>query len=110
MKSRLIGLLIIVVCLALCSTAMAQTSGLPVRRIGIVTDGPWVRYPGTIDLFKQEIIAMAAEEFDIRFPDDQILNGNWTVSSVNHAIDSLLVSPDVDLVIALGPVSSNEVI
>ena len=109
MKSRLIGLSMLVVFIGLYGTTMAQTAGLPMVRIGIVTDGPWVRYPGTIDLFKQEIIAVAAGEFDIRFPAEHILNGNWTVSGINHAIDSLLESPGVDLVITLGPVSSNEV-
>lgn len=109
MRIRLIGLAIIVVCLALCNAAMAQTPGLPVVRIGMVMDGPWVRHPGTVDLFKLEILSAAAEEFDIRFPEDHILNGNWTVSGINQAIDNLLGSSDVDLIITLGPVSSNEV-
>jgi outer membrane protein len=109
MKSRLIGLSMLVVFIGLYGTAMAQTAGLPIARIGIVTDGPWVRYPGTIDLFKEEILAVAADEFDIRFSSDHILNGNWTVSGINRAIDRLLESPGVDLIITLGPVSSNEV-
>ncbi len=109
MRIRLISLSMLIVCLGFYGTAMAQTAGLPVVRIGIVTDGPWVRYPGTIDLFKQETIAVADGEFDIRFPDDHILEGNWTVSDINRAIDSLLKNPGVDLIITLGPVSSNEV-
>ncbi len=109
MRIRLISLSMLIVCLGLYGTAMAQTAGLPVVRIGIVTDGPWVRYPGTIDLFKQETIAVADGEFDIRFPDDHILEGNWTVSDINRAIDSLLKNSGVDLIITLGPVSSNEV-
>jgi outer membrane protein TolC len=79
-----------------------------VARIGIVTDGPWKRFPETIDLFKQEILRMTALEFDVQFPPDKAIHGNWTVSGINQAINRLLKDPDVDMVIALGPVATNE--
>ncbi|VVS95002.1 TolC family protein [Desulfoluna spongiiphila] len=99
--------IMLVTLLTLASSAVAVT-GLPVARIGIVTDGPWARYPDSLELFKQEIITLAEGEFDIRFPSNRILDGGWNAGAVTAALDTLLEAPDVDLVVALGVVASNE--
>jgi len=110
MKTRLIGLTMGLVLIVVTGTPFLHAAaGPPVVRVGIVIDGPWTRYPGTINLFKQEILDIAAGEFDVRFPVDKTIGGNWTVAGINKAIDSLMDSPGVDLVITLGQVSSNEV-
>jgi len=103
-----IGLAIIFFTLTLFGT-ISMAAALPVARIGIVTDGPCMRCPALVDMFKKEIHAASAHEFDVKFPADKTLDGDWTVSGIRQAIDNLLASPEIDLVITLGLVSSNEV-
>ena len=88
---------------------VSMAAALPVARIGIVTDGPCMRCPALVDMFKKEIHAASAHEFDVKFPADKTLDGSWTISGIRQAIDNLLASPEIDLVITLGLVSSNEV-
>ncbi|MCK5193567.1 MAG: TolC family protein [Desulfobulbaceae bacterium] len=88
---------------------VSMAAALPVARIGIVTDGPCMRCPALVDMFKKEIHAASAHEFDVKFPADKTLDGSWTVSGVRRAIQQLLASPDVDLILALGDVASNEI-
>ena len=93
--------------LALVSSGMAAT-GLPVARIGILTDGPWARYSDSVEVFKQEIVTLAEGEFDIRFPESRIVDGGWDARAVTNALDTLLDAPDVDLVLALGFVATSD--
>ena len=87
---------------------MAVTD-LPVVRIGIVTDGPWARYPGIVGVFKSEIETLAEGEFNVVFPEDRVIDGGWSIPGVTAALDTLLAAPDVDLVIAMGVVATHEV-
>jgi outer membrane protein TolC/ABC-type uncharacterized transport system substrate-binding protein len=81
---------------------------LPVVRIGIVKDGLSARFPEPITLVKEEILKLTSEQFDVLFPSDKALHGNWNVSDIKAALDRLLTDPDVDLVISLGYIGSNE--
>jgi hypothetical protein len=67
------AILIFTICIAECPAK----SGLPVIRIGIVRDGLAIRFPENLDILKQEILDLTANEFDIRFPDDKNIHGNW---------------------------------
>jgi len=110
MRIRFVGFLAsLVILTAICTAPLRAADGLPVARIGIVTDGPWARYPEGVDLFKREILELTDGEFNVEFPADQTLDGNWTVSGVNRAIDRLLASRNIDVIIALGHVASNEI-
>jgi len=109
MKVRLIGLMSIIFLALTGITVGHAASGLPIARIGIVTDGPWTRFPEAVDLFKKEILNITEGEFDVLFPADRALDGQWAISPINRAIERLLSSPDVDLILALGYVASHEV-
>ncbi|MEE9180104.1 MAG: TolC family protein, partial [Vicinamibacteria bacterium] len=85
----------------------AQAAQLPVVRIGVVVDGPWERNEEVLSLFRQEILDLTRGEFDVRFPEDKTIVGNWTLPRVDAALDSLLADPGVDLVLALGVVASD---
>jgi outer membrane protein TolC len=87
---------------------LSHSAASPVARIGIVTDGPCERCPALIDMFKKEIHAASAHEFDVQFPAHKTLDGNRTISGIRQTIDNLLASPEIDLIITLGLVSSNE--
>lgn len=87
----------------------AHASAQKVWRIGIVLDGPWAREQHLVKMLQDEVIELTSGEFDVRFPEDKILHGNWTLKGVNRAIDQQLRDRQVDLVIALGTVSSSEI-
>ena len=77
--------------------------------IGIVLDGPWGRYQEKIETVKQEIIDLTEGEFEVAFPVAMQVDGGWTDTGVNQAIDSLLSNKETDLIITLGFVASNEI-
>jgi outer membrane protein TolC len=83
--------------------------GLPKVRVGFVLDGEWGRYEDTLELFKRELTAVNEAEFDVQFPAGGTVDGGWSVEGVRRAVDGLLASRDVDIVIALGHVSSHEI-
>jgi outer membrane protein TolC/ABC-type uncharacterized transport system substrate-binding protein len=78
-------------------------------RIGIVRDGPEVRFKDDIDLLKQEIQQLIADEYEIEFPSESNIHGNWTASEIQRAINKLLASPDIDMVITMGTNASYEI-
>ncbi|MEM7586056.1 MAG: ABC transporter substrate binding protein [Acidobacteriota bacterium] len=75
-------------------------------RIGVVFDG---QSSATEELFEQiqgEIRTLTEGEFDVRFEDHDILTGDWSEEGIQATIDTLLVDPAVDLILALGIVAS----
>ena len=85
-----------------------QRRSLPIVRIGFVFDGPWDRLKQTKAEFEEEISGLLGGEFDVRFPVQKQIMGNWTDKAVSDGIDRLLADPQVDLVIALGVLASND--
>ena len=81
---------------------------LPVVRIGFVMDGPWDRIVKAQAEFEEEISDLLRGEFDVRFPKNKQIMGNWTVEAVSQGINRLLADPEVDMVIALGVLASND--
>ena len=77
--------------------------------IGIVVDGPWERNDAVRNLTRQEILALTAGEFDVRFPDRYYLTGDWTVEGAIANLQELLENPDVDVVIAWGVLASHSI-
>ena len=90
----------------LCLTVFAHTGQPPVVRVGIVIDGPWERNDELRKLFEKEILDLTAGEFDVRFPADKLLQGDWTLDGVKAAIDKLLADPEIDFLLTLSPVAS----
>ena len=76
--------------------------------IGIVTDGPMMTQPEIVNIFKQEIVNIAEEEFTVSFPEEMIRQADNTVAGVNREIDFLLASGEIDLILALGPIGTAE--
>ncbi len=78
--------------------------------IGFIGDGPPAgRLDLNADVFKREILEVTRAEFDVRFPPEKHVFADWTEEGINRAIDSLLDDPDVDIIITLGSISSNEI-
>ncbi len=96
----LFGVLIL---LALPVIASAQ----PVR-IGVVLDGPWEGNDSVMRLFQSEINELLKGEFDIRFPERATLTADWSKNGVHRSVDQLLNDPQVDIVLALGILSGQD--
>lgn len=109
MPARTLSTLLTCLFMLLAFAGQAVARDLPVWRIGIVVDGPWKREQHRLEVMKNEILALTSGEFDVRFPEDKILHGNWELAGVNRAINQLLRDPEVDLVLALGVVASAEI-
>ena len=76
--------------------------------IGIVSDGPQERAMLRRDFILAEARSVLGTTLDIRIPDEKRLEGGWTREGIRAALDRLLADPEVDIVLALGLVSSYE--
>lgn len=88
----------------LSAVVIASTVGaqLPVIRIGVVVDGPYERNQEMVEAFREEILTLTRGEFDVRFPEDIYVEGDWTEAGIKSSLDRLLEDPSVDLVFAMG--------
>ena len=77
-------------------------------RIGVVLDGPWSGNELLLELFKSEVVTLTSGEFQVVFPDDKIVTGEWTMESVKKAADRLFYDPEVDLLLAIGVLTSHD--
>ena len=94
----------LMVILLLMITPMAYAA--KVITIGIVTDGPIDERSWSPELFKNELLALARPDFDVRFPAEKQLDGAWSSRRIAEAHKQLQDDPEVDMVMALGYVSS----
>ncbi len=80
--------------------------------IGLVTDGPEVRTRTGVPIagLEREIQSLVAGEFEVLLPEDKRLDGGWTLDGVRDALRRQLADPEVDILITMGPVASNEVV
>ncbi|MDH3672004.1 MAG: TolC family protein [Gammaproteobacteria bacterium] len=90
-------------------THAQETGKLPLVRIGTVSDSLRELQPTDIRaLFEREIVGLTRGEFDVRFPADKQIHAAWSVARIKAGIDRLLADPQVDMVISLGVLASNE--
>lgn len=77
--------------------------------IGLVIDGISEDYRQITAVMKSEILDLTKNEFNVRFPEDKQINAQWQVPRIIEAVDNLLLDPQVDMIITIGSISSNEV-
>ncbi len=75
--------------------------------IGIVTDGPVEQAGWSPELFVNELKVLTKGEFDVQFPLKKQLDGGWNTKNIRAALQRLQDDPSVDMVLALGYVSSS---
>lgn len=95
------------VVLLLLAPVLLSAQGPPVR-IGMSIDGPWERNAELSRLFQEEIEALLGRERAVSFPADKLLQGDWSAAAVRENLQRLWTDPEVDVVLALGVLSSNE--
>lgn len=82
----------------------------PHFNIAILKDGPIVNEANLIKTFQKEIRNIAEEEYSVSFPKSMTRRADGTVRGINRQLDRLLNNPAANLIITLGPISSNEAI
>ncbi len=70
--------------------------------IGVLRDGPQARVMIPLSAIEREVTKLTEGEFDVRFPPDKQLEGDWTLESARAAFDRHLLDPEVDMVLCLG--------
>jgi len=70
--------------------------------VGVIHDGPRSRSIIPLDGIEAEVAKLTATEFDVRFPDDKQLEGDWTLDGARRVFERHLADPDVDIVLCLG--------
>ena len=81
----------------------------PIIRMGVILDGPWQRNEEINQMMQNEIIELTRGEFDIQFPKEKYIVGDWTAAGVEKGIDRLLADPAVDFVLAMGVIASSNI-
>ena len=99
----------LILLLSLIAAAPQAHGEPPTVRVGIVTDGYWERNDEVRELFQKEILELTRGEFDVRFPPEKDIEADWTVEGVRTALDRLLADREVDVVLALGIMASDDV-
>lgn len=100
---RTVELLAVAILLAL--AASAQTRSVT---IGVLNDGPWQHNERINGTFENEVRSLLGRRYDVRFPDQKRLQADWTLAGVRQNLDQLMSDPDVDVIITLGVLGSNE--
>ncbi len=101
--------LALVLASALALASLPVCAELPIVRIGVVVDGPWPLNEVVRQLTISEVTALTDGEFDVRFPAQAYLTGDWTLETAQANVRRLLEDPEVDLVITWGLVASHSV-
>jgi outer membrane protein TolC len=80
-----------------------------VVNVGVLIDGPWELNDYMRQLNVEEVTKLTAGEFDVRFPDEAYLIGDWTYETALANLEKLLQDPEVDVILAWGVLSSQAV-
>jgi outer membrane protein len=89
---------------------LAFVSGAVAReiRVAVVTDGPAGRQVFSAEAIEKEIANVASQDFTIVLPAASRFTGDWSLEGANAALDRALADRDVDLVITLGILTSQQ--
>jgi outer membrane protein len=85
------------------SSVLAETSRV---RVGVVTDGPAERAAAIAKVLRSECRDLVEGEFEIT---ETLIEADWTKEGVKAAIDRVLADPEVDVVLAMGVLASDDV-
>ena len=101
-KVLLLKLFLVIGLLSTPSVVFAEKS----ISIGILSDGPMPEFGRLESLFTQEIQSLTEGEFNIRFNPEKRFDGGWSLPDIEAALAKLQDDDEVDVVLALGFVSS----
>jgi len=88
----------------LCNPAAADGD----TNIAVIIDGPWDRNDPIREIFRTEIVGLLGEEFGVDLAEGSWRVADWTLPGIRREIDEAFADPDVDVVLGLGVLASNE--
>jgi outer membrane protein TolC/ABC-type uncharacterized transport system substrate-binding protein len=95
--------------LAVAPAAAAQNSARPTPlHVGVVLDGPSPNTDTWRTEFEREILAFFGTDGPIDFPAEYRVEGDWTPAGATAAIERLLAPGGADMLLAIGPIASDE--
>ena len=74
--------------------------------VGVLLDSPWERNDELLLTFEREIHALTAPQFEVVLPAAKRRVADATPDGVRGALEVLLADPEVDLVLAVGPMAT----
>jgi len=77
-------------------------------RVAVVKDGPALRQVLSVATLEREIINVAAPDVRIVLSEDERYTADWSLAGASAALDRALADKDVDVVITLGVLSSQQ--
>jgi outer membrane protein len=77
-------------------------------RIGLVFDGKWDGNAEIRVLLEKHIREIVGKDAAVTFPEEKCLIGDWTLAGVHVLNDRVLADPDVDLVLGMGLIASQD--
>ena len=90
--------LVLAILLSFVGASLAAASGDPVR-VSFLFDGPWSGNEPLRDLTIAEIRTLTDGEFDVEFPRQGYLIGDWTLETAERLLGRLLADPEVDVIV-----------
>jgi outer membrane protein len=97
---------------AACVAVMLCVSGLRAEardiRVAVVKDGPALRQVLSVAALEREIVNVASPDVRIVLSEEPRFVGDWSLAGASAALDRALADRDVDVVITLGILSSQQ--
>ena len=87
----------------------ADAQRLPVVNVGIVMDGYADLRQRARELLEPELVELMGGEYDVRIPEDKLVQGDGTIESVRRLIQQQLKDPSIRMVVAAGAIASHVV-
>ena len=84
-----------------------RTAG--VIHVGVVLDAPSERNTWILKEFEKQLTDFFVPQSDVRFVPEYTMTADGTLPGIRSAIDKLMRDPEVEIVLALGAVSSYEI-
>ena len=78
-------------------------------QIALIKDGPTQKEFLSEQSVRKEIVDLLGNEFNVVFVDSTKTTADWTLSGINRVLEQNYADPNVELIVTLGVVSSNEV-
>lgn len=99
----------VALCLFLAVPPVARpAAGEDGTTIAVIADGPWDRNEAIWGIFRHELVDLLGEEFGVELREESLRLADWTVSGVRQTLDEAFADPEVDVVLGLGLLASNE--
>lgn len=95
----------LIACLFLFTTGLAAKD----IQIALIKDGPTQKEFLSEEEVKKEIVDLLGSEFKVNFTSSRSTTADWTIQGIRRVIQQNYADPNIDLVVTLGVVSSNEI-